>query len=88
MDSSARKFTPFGIRDILSDTFESASKSFWESSCCRQNCDELTELPSGCIQSRKTYSADFKGKYFSIKYIYNNTCEGRNDCFESTYCEH
>lgn len=43
MTMSARKFTPFGIVDILSDTFDTASRrKFCESSVC-QHCNGLMD---------------------------------------------
>ena len=50
MAVSTRKFTPFGIRDILSDRFDTISKPFCESSSC-QNCNELTNVSSRFISN-------------------------------------
>jgi hypothetical protein len=61
MAVSARKFTPFGIRDILSDRFDSVSKPFYESYCC-QDCNELTDVSNGFIRSGENISPVNKGK--------------------------
>ncbi|CAB3989749.1 visual system homeobox 1 isoform X1 [Paramuricea clavata] len=59
MALTARKFTSFGIRDILSDKFETASKPLCESSCC-QNCNELTNVSNIFLQSGKHFSPKSK----------------------------
>ncbi|XP_028409747.1 homeobox protein ceh-10-like [Dendronephthya gigantea] len=57
MALTLRKYTPFGIRDILSERFDASTTSCCESECC-QNWDEFAEAPSGFTSNIKGFSQE------------------------------
>ena len=66
MALDARKFTPFGISDILSNKYKTTSRSFPQTISC-QNCDlELTKIPSRFIQNEETFLPEDQGNVTNV----------------------
>lgn len=64
MALTLRKYTAFGIKDILSENFDPSATLCCQSECF-QNWDNFAEAPSGFIRNRKGFSQE-KGKEYTM----------------------